>query len=180
MTGMVLSTLPNAKVIGSKPSSATGCSQQLKPRRQALARHHTRPQGLLSTLRPCHYYSPSWKRWAGPGRVAPALNGQVSGPSPADEAGGVAEAGGGSGSSSSGGGLSADARWQLRFQQVQQHLAQHGTLPPDTTRLGGWVRAQRSAYTAAREGQPSPHRLTPEHAAALEGLARWSWEEHGP
>ena len=70
------------------------------------------------------------------------------------------------------------AAWQERLVALRAHVAAHGRLPPhrDASGLGVWVNSQRTAKKAAEAGRSLRQRMTPQRAAALEGVPGWAWE----
>ena len=74
--------------------------------------------------------------------------------------------------------LPSDAAWQQKLAALHAHVAEHGRLPPhgDASGLGAWVSDQRQGKKATDAGRKSNTKMTPERAAALEGVPGWAWE----
>ena len=71
-----------------------------------------------------------------------------------------------------------EALWQEKLAALRAYVGAHGRLPPqcDASGLGTWINTQRQAKKAADAGRKSNTKMTPEHAAALEGVPGWAWE----
>ena len=70
-----------------------------------------------------------------------------------------------------------EAAWQQKLAALRAHVAAHGRLPPrdDPSGLGNWVSNQRQGKKAMDAGK-SNTKMTPERAAALEGVPCWTWD----
>ena len=69
------------------------------------------------------------------------------------------------------------AIWQEKLAALRAYVATHGQLPPEShPGLGAWVGNQRAAKKAADAGKARHNKMTPERAAALEGVPGWAWE----
>ncbi len=70
-----------------------------------------------------------------------------------------------------------EVTWQEKLAALRAHVAAHGRLPPQgaASGLSMWIANQRQAKKAMDAGVKSSHKMTPERAAALEGVPGWSW-----
>ena len=74
-----------------------------------------------------------------------------------------------------------EALWEEKLAALRAYVAAHGALPPpkrDPLHLGRWANTQRESKRAmdAGKGAKARYGMTPERAAALEGVPGWSWE----
>jgi hypothetical protein len=74
--------------------------------------------------------------------------------------------------------VDAEAAWQEKLAAVKGYAAAHGRLPAEgaPVGLGRWIAGQRAAKRAADAGEKRSGKMTPECAAALEGVPGWRWE----
>ena len=68
--------------------------------------------------------------------------------------------------------------WEERLAALRAYGGAHGRppVPSDASVLGTWVRTQRWAKKAMDAGRKSNTKMTPERAAALEGVPGWAWD----